>query len=85
MGILFLINDVELSIYGFLTSGAKKNQKACVDPPLIHQPVQLVIKINNMWRKSGFRVSKNLFVMRDGFVWSLHLLFILIFEMEKIK
>ena len=56
MGILFLINDVELSIYGFLTSGAKKNQKACVDPPLIHQPVQLAIKINNMWRKSGFRV-----------------------------
>ena len=27
-GVLLLINEVELSIYRFLTSGTKKNQKA---------------------------------------------------------
>ena len=56
-----------------------------MDPPLFHRLVRLAIKNNNMWRKSGFRVSKNLFVIRDGFVWSLHLLFILIFKMKKLS
>ena len=27
VGVLYLINEVELSIYRFLTSGAKKNKK----------------------------------------------------------
>ena len=38
-GVLYLINEVELSIYRFLTSGAKKNKKQ-------PQPIELGVDID---------------------------------------
>ena len=57
-----------------------------VDPSSIHWPAQLAI-LKNMYggKKCGFRVLENSSPMRNGFVWSRHLLFIFIFEIGKIK